>query len=103
MKSRAISSSSDVEDREYVPGEVDDRIYVAGVGERPLGLTYGLAGPVARVLLEAGEGIEDGALPCVGVPRQSVVKRASSVCSPRRCRVEAGQAAQEAQAELFGC
>ena len=54
MKSRAISSSSDVEEREYVPGR-STMVYT----------------PVARVLLEAGEGVEDGTLPRVGVPRQS--------------------------------
>ena len=49
-------------------GQVDDLHPLALVGERPFGARDRLAGPVARVLPEAGQGVEDRALADVGVP-----------------------------------
>ena len=41
--------------------------------------------------------------PVLGLPASAMVKRASSVCSPRRCKLAAGHEAQEEQEVLFGC
>ena len=51
-------------------GEVDQLDAPALEIERPLGARHRLAGPVAGVLAQTGECVEDGALPRVGIPAE---------------------------------
>lgn len=44
---------------------------------------HGLTGPVARVLLEAGQGVEDGALPVLGLPARAM-RQSKFIATPLR-------------------
>ena len=79
-------------------GQVDDAIRVATVAKEALGLADRLAGPVARVLLQSGQGIEDGALARVRIAGQghdealAVGLRTASLQAVHGCRLGTGGA-----------
>jgi hypothetical protein len=70
MKSRAISSSRLVESSEYVPGRIHDLVALGVVFEAPSARDHGFARPVARVLPQAGQRVEDRALAGVRIAGQ---------------------------------
>ena len=97
MKSRAISSSSDVEASEYVPGRSTMRYMLSRKPKKPSALPTVLPGQLPVCCFSPVRALKTVLLPVFGLPAKATTKRSPLACAPRRsspCPVALGQLAQ---------